>query len=216
MKEFLDNVTFKNVLDVITVLIAIINVYLVVLVYKLTHRDVNPKLFVKPTIVEDGRSYARYSNPNVDSINFDQKGFPEIGHNSLLWGIEVHNNGELPATNIEIKLSITIHKSEFDDGEFLGDIENHRFVDYKVYYEVFNFDYIPPNSSVKKDFLSLLGDFPYATLKVEKLVSSERTFINKPTQIGYYEHPKFDDLADMDDYRRLIGAYKGLEATLKN
>jgi hypothetical protein len=209
MKDFLNAVTFKNILDVLTVLISLINVAVVVMVYKLTHRDVNPKLYVKPKIMKDPSMFPKLLNTKIDYNDFNQRGFPEIHHDPYIWSVELHNNGDLPATNISITLSIIIQKAIFHEQKYAGDIEKHRLVDFKEYNHVFMFDYIPPNSSVNKDFLLLSGEFPSAILKVKKLVSSERTFINKPTQIGYYKHLLFGNLADMDDYRKLLGVYKG-------
>ncbi|MDM5338486.1 hypothetical protein QUF84_14815 [Fictibacillus enclensis] len=210
MKDFFQGVTFKNFLDVITVIIAIINVYVVILVYKLTHKDVNPKLFVKPRLDKDRGNYGRAFNESIGKLNFEQRGLPEVQHEYMIWGIEVHNNGDLPATNVQLTLSITVQKSEIEEGNFEGDIVSHHFVDFGVFNKVFHFDYIPPNASVYQDLLTLQGDFPHAILKVESLNSTEGIYINKPTRVAFYKHPLFDELADSDDFRRLVGVNKDI------
>jgi hypothetical protein len=102
--------------DIIAAISTIFNLIIVYLVYRLTKKDLNPKLYVQSCIEDAGNKYDKGVNAKIDHINFDQKGFPEIGHNTLIWKLKLLNNGELPATKVKLKYSIIIQKAEFDYG----------------------------------------------------------------------------------------------------
>jgi hypothetical protein len=59
-----------------------------------------------------------------------------------------------------------------------------------------------------ENILFLNGNFPYAKLKINELVSAERKFINKPVLIDIYEHPDFQILQDSYHYRQMLGAHR--------
>jgi hypothetical protein len=196
------------IFDGLTVISAILNVYFVYLVYKLTQKDINPKLYITSTIKDAKYEYDKGVNLEVDNIDFNKKGFPEIGHDTLLWELQVINNGDLPATNVIVEYSIIIKRAEFEYGIDKADVINERFIDFKTINKTIEFDYIAPQSEKKLKILYLTGVFPYADLKINKLTSKERKFIKNPLLIDTYEHPEFLVLSDSHHFRQMIGAYK--------
>ncbi|MFF2287297.1 hypothetical protein [Peribacillus butanolivorans] len=196
------------IFDGITVITAILNVIFVFLVYKLTQKDINPKLYVSTSIEDAKNKYDKGVNAEVDNIDFNKKGFPEIGHDTQLWQLKVFNNGDLPATNVIVEYSITIKKAEFEYGIDKADVINERFLDFKTINKTIKFDYIAPHSEKIEKILYLKGDFPYADLKISTLISKERKFIENPILLQTYEHPEFLVLEDSHHARQMIGAYK--------
>ncbi|OLP64727.1 hypothetical protein BACPU_23170 [Bacillus pumilus] len=191
--------------DIVLVIISIVNLLFVYFAYKLTKKDVNPKLFVTP-ILRDTEEYDKTVNHELLEMNFNQKGFPEIPHNLQLWQVKICNNGDLPATNVVIEYSITIKKAEFDFGLDAADVYNERFVDFHSISRTKKFDYLPPNFEKVINVLYLDGKFPYADLKINKMTSNELTFIKDKILIDTYEHPEFQKLEDSHHHRQMLGA----------
>jgi hypothetical protein len=194
--------------DTLTAVTTIVNIFFVYLVYILTRKDKNPKLYVQSNLEDAKWSYDRSVNHDIDEDDFLKKGFPEIPHDTLVWKLEIHNNGEYPATNVEVDYSIVIKRSDFDYGIDEADIINHKFVPYKTLKRKISFDYIPPNGEKVVSILYIRGEYPEADLSINKLKSSERTYIKEPVLLQKYEHPGFQTLADSHDFRLMIGSYK--------
>ena len=151
--------------------------------------------------------YDKSLNSEIDVIDFNKKGFPEIRHDTKLWSFKVFNNGDLPATNVKVEYSIVIMRAEF---ELLNkiDVENLRFVPHKTINRTVTYDYIAPNSEKIEEVCFLTGAFPYANLIVTKLEASERKFITNKILIQTYQHPDFLAIQDSHHDRMLLGAYK--------
>lgn len=196
------------IFEIITIISTVINVYFVILVYRLTQKDINPKLYVQPEILDAQHRYDKGVNAELDEIDYEQKGFPEIGHDTKLWQLKVVNIGDLPATNVKGEYSLTIKIARFDFGTDRADVINEKFVDYKTIVKKFQYDYIAPDSEKILDIAYLKGEFPYADLKINKLISNERKFLNKKILLETYEHPEFKTLQDSHHIRQMLGAYK--------
>ncbi|NGY94043.1 hypothetical protein F3K44_32835 [Bacillus megaterium] len=202
------------IFDSITAITAIINIFLVYYVFKLTRQDLNPKLYVESFIEKDYEkakdfdftTEARlYDQLSLD--DFRKKGFPEETHSNYTWILTIKNNGDLPATKVEIDYCITIQKAEIETGIDESDIKNVKFIDYKTVSDKQKYDYIPPNGEIKINLLDLHGRYPYAYLKIAKLKSKERTFINNQILLKKYAHSGWDNVADSYDYRKMLGVH---------
>ena len=199
-------------------IIAIGNLLIAFSLFQFTRKDINPKLFVdsyqinkddiSDEMLERGIIYGEYAFKHRNIIDYDQQGFPEIDHKPVWWILEIVNNGDFPATHIELTYTIVIKKAEFEFGIDQADVINERFVDYKSLTETIVYDYLPPNGKRETAILKLYGDFPYATLKINNLKSAEMTFMKGDIAIYEYEHPEFEGLADSHHYRRVLGVYK--------
>ncbi|MEC1011718.1 hypothetical protein P9B39_15875 [Bacillus altitudinis] len=192
--------------DILTVIVSFINLVFVYFVYKLTKKDVNPKLYIIPVLKDAEGRFDKNVIHELVTMNFNQQGFPKIIHNNQLWQLKICNNGELPATNVVIEYSITIKKAEFDFGLDKADVINERFVDFKTISKTIKFDYLPPNFEKVVDVLYLNGKFPYADLKINKMTSNELIFINDTILMDTYEHPEFQKIEDSHHYRQMLGA----------
>ncbi|KKK10306.1 MULTISPECIES: hypothetical protein [Bacillus] len=192
--------------DILTVIVSFINLVFVYFVYKLTKKDVNPKLYIIPVLKDAEGRFDKNVIHELVTMNFNQQGFPKIIHNNQLWQLKICNNGELPATNVVIEYSITIKKAEFDFGLDKADVINERFVDFKTISKTIKFDYLPPNFEKVVDVLYLDGKFPYADLKINKMTSNELIFINDTILMDTYEHPEFQKIEDSHHYRQMLGA----------
>ena len=197
-------------MGIFEVLIAAVNVFLAYFVFKLTRKDVNPKLYVISKIEDTKDEGLRLDvtlHPRQD-CDFNQKGFPEIHHGEKLWKMEIHNNGDLPATNIVLEYILTIKKADFEFGIDEADIINQKFVEFKTYNEKVEIDYLAPNTFKEINIMYLDGDFPQADLKVYWLTSKEESFIKQPLLIDSYEHPEFWVLEDSHHGRQMLGVNK--------
>lgn len=216
--------TFDNsitITDGIQVLVAIVNIYLVWLVYKLTRKDINPKLYIKPlqrkpknNIDTDEEiyesSFDKYVNSEILDLDFDQRGFPDdsLKHSSIIWEIEIHNSSEFIATNIELDYEFTIKKAEMEFGIDELDIVSVKYVPFKTIKRKYNLEYLAPNDKKVIKVLYLLGEFTKADLRVNTLRSNESIFIDSPILLDVYEHPDFYYLDGSHHYRSLLGSYK--------
>lgn len=198
------------ILDVVSVVSTIINVIIVIQVFRLTRKDICPKLSLIPSIEDAMFDYDRALNEEVDSINFNQTGFPEEGkkHPNKLWKILIKNYSDLPAVNVEMKYSIVVKRAEFKKDRDILDVCDEHFVDYLTIPRKIHFDYIPAQAEMDVHVLYLTGCFLCADLIIDRLSSDERTYIKKPVKIGVYEHPNIHELEDSNDYRKLYGLYK--------
>lgn len=194
--------------DLIEIVGIIINLVFVYLIYRLTKKDLNPKLYVESGF-EDTDEYSKDINSKLEDIDFNQPGFPEISHQNKRWYIRLINNGDLPATNVILDYSLLIKKTEFEFGIDKADVINDRFVNFTRLSETFNYDYIPPGGVIEETILYLTGDFPCADLVIDRLKSTERVFIGKDTLLKKYEHPEFQMLEDSHHLRQMLGVYKG-------
>ncbi|WP_010530922.1 hypothetical protein [Lentibacillus jeotgali] len=198
--------------DVLTfignVLVPLANLYIVFLVYKLTHRNLNPKLFVEGTIEDAKNKFDASVNDKISGLDFNQEGFPfpEVKHDMVVWKLRIHNNGDLPATNVNIEYFIRIQKKEFDILEGLP--ANERLVKFQDIKETLYYDYIPPGGYKEEDILYINGKFPQAKLYINKLQSKEVRFIKSPVHIDTYKHYGFEKIHDTDDGLKLIGFYQ--------
>lgn len=196
------------VYNIIVSLVPIANLFIVYLVYKLTRKNINPKLYLSSEILDAINQYSKQVNEELNHFNFNIKGFPDVMHDTLLWNLSVSNNGDLPATKVIVRYKIVIKKATFEYGIDQADIKNERFIDCYEISRTLEFDYIAPQSHKTVPVLYLTGIFPYADLIITSLTSKERIFIDKPLIIDTYEHPDFNVLQDSQHYRQLLGVYK--------
>lgn len=198
-------------MSILEIVIAAVNVFLAGYVILLTIKKMKPKLYVDSKIrkLNKNEEVFEVEMRPYHTIDFNQKGFPDKNHESLIWEFYIGNNSEIPATNIVVKYSLIIKKYEFEFGIDEADVINERVVDFKEVKSTILFDYIAPGSIKKVNVVSLEGAFPEADLKVISLTSKEDKYLNKEVIIESYLHPEFNQLQDSHHYRQMIGAYKG-------
>lgn len=199
-------------MNMVTLVVSVGNIFIAYRVYQFTKKDINPKLYVESKILGHEnkiRQYSRFGMLNEDlmGIDFNRKGFPEIEHDSLLWQLEIVNNGDLPATNIVVDYSIIIKKKVFDYGQDELDIINERYVDFKTLNRTIKYDYIPPGTRKMNSLMYLKGEFPSADLKINSIYSSELKFIDDSFLLDTYEHPDFNRLQDSNHARKMLGMH---------
>lgn len=203
-----------SITDVVQVLVAIVNVFLVWLVYRLTKKDINPKLYIKPIQRKHNTDYEpmydRNVNRGLDEIDFEQRGFPEssLFHDSIIWELEIHNNSEFPAHDVVLDYEIIVKKVDIDFGIDEADVIEERYIPYHTIKRSFELDYLAPSDKKVIKVLYLIGKFTKADLIVNKLESKEGKYIDKSILIDTYEHPEFEKLTSSYHHRCLIGAHK--------
>lgn len=221
----LDEILSISLTDIVQVIITIVNVVVVYLVYKLTRKEVNPKLHLIPikrkpiadlsdddeyNLFEKTDSFFKVVNEEVNNMDFEQQGFPDSSqhHAPLVWEIEIHNNSDYLATSIEFEYEITIYKvdMEFRIDEF--DIISEKYVPYKSFTRIESFDYLAPHDKKTYKVLYLYGEFIKADIKIKKLKSKEFEFISEPIILDEYKHPMLNWLSNSHHHRLLIGSYK--------
>lgn len=197
---------FKYYLDIFASIIGVFNIMFVILVFRLTRKDINPKLSIIPSIIDANNKFDKGVNKELFSINFEQKGFSEIEHDTVLWKLRIVNNGDLPATNVQLKYTIFIKRAKFKTGIDEADIIDVKFINFKKISRTLKITYIPPQSEKIEKVLYLTGNFSKADLIVNVLKSKERSFIRKAMKIDEYEHLDFKHIQDSQHYRQVIGA----------
>ena len=65
---------FDFIISLFEPIAAVINVIFVWLVYKLTHRDLNPKLYVESYLQDSEGRYNKVTNEKIEHIDFNQIG----------------------------------------------------------------------------------------------------------------------------------------------
>lgn len=221
----MDELLNISVTDIIQAVITIANIFIVYLVYKLTKKDINPKLHLVPTkrkpldiIREDDEysifstydGYSRAVNHELFDIDFDQRGFPEQSqyHPPLIWELILHNKGEYNASFIELEYELIIYKVDMKFGTDEADVVEEAYVPYKTIKRKESFEYLAPDDHRKIKVLYLLGEFIKADLVVTSLKSKEIEFITSPIVVDKYSHPTLEWLSDGYHHRQVIGAHK--------
>lgn len=214
-----------NLTDIIQVLATLINVLIVYLVYKLTRKDINPKLHLVPlkrrpldSKLEDDEyslfdaydGFYKVINDDLNKIDFEQRGFPESSqyHAPLVWELQVHNNGEHRATFIELEYEITVYKVEMEFGTDEADVIAEKNVPFKTIKRREVFDYLAPKDSRVFKILYLQGEFIQADLVITLLKSKEIKYIDSKVVIDSYKHPMLNWLSDSYHHRQVIGTHK--------
>ncbi len=120
------------------------------------------------------------------------------------WDLEVYNNGNSPATNIQVTYTVNAYKHEVVFGVDKAEIQDFYPVIYATKKNTIKIDYIPPHSS-QTFTIFFMDKFPKADLTIELLKCDERVFINKPTRIATYFNDEFNHLVDNPHLLRLLG-----------
>lgn len=221
MIDFLKN----HITEIVQIAITLANVLIVFFVYKLTKKEVNPKLHLIPvkrkpietlsdddeySVFEKYDGYSNAVNSELLDIDFDQRGFPDESqyHAPLVWEIELRNDSEYVATFIELNYEITIYKVDMTFGIDELDIVSEKYVPYKTFKRNESFDYLAPNDKKVFKVLYLHGEFIKADIKITSLKSKEFTFISKPITLDEYKQPMLEWLSDSHHHRQVIGSYK--------
>lgn len=194
--------------EICTLIISIINIYIAYLVYELTKKDINPKLYVSSEILSSKKTekFGKFANTAIilNQEDYQKKGFPESQHEPHLWQLSIHNNGNLPATNVKIEYSVIIKRAiyDFHEDRIAGSpiIDKYKTIPLKAY-----FDYIPPDGQVSINITYLEGYFLYADLIINSLQSNEGKFISQLINLKTYKHPHLNTIGDPDDSRKLYG-----------
>lgn len=207
--------------SVINIIGTLVNLFFVYLVYKLNKKDSNPKLSLITRFEDKNDDDYSFLDLNTlfnryyfesNGIDFNLSGFPEIEHNERKWKLEIDNKGEFPAINVRLSISLVIKRVEFDIGIDETDILNEKIVDYKKVTKEIEIDYLPALSKREIDIVILRGDFIVADLVINKLISDEMEYIEKPIKIDIYKHlDLIEGLEDSYHYRKLIGACDKVE-----
>lgn len=223
MEEFLKS----NITEIAQIAITLANLLIVFFVYKLTKKEVNPKLHLIPvkkkpfyalSESDDGEyeifkkrdDYPFLLNRELNDINFEQRGFPDSSqhHAPLIWEIEIHNNSEYVATFIELRYELTIYKVDMTFGIDELDIVSEKYVPYTTIKRSESFEYLAPNDKKVFKVLYLKGEFIKADISITSLKSKEFNFISKPITLDVYKQPMLEWISDSHQHRLLIGSYK--------
>ena len=170
--------------------------------------DFKPKLYVIGKISDSGGTWDRSVMKDIleegsSIISLKGEGFVYESARKK-WDLEVHNNGNSPATNIEITYIVTAYKNEIVFGIDKCDIKDYYSVKYGSKKETIKIDYLPPNSS-QAITVFFMDKFPKADLTIELLKCDDRIFIGKPTRISTYHNKGFDYLNGSNDLRLMLG-----------
>lgn len=207
-------------------------------IYKLTKRDINPKLYVKPRMRKcntlQGMDFNLAEKPckegliidmefngsdsaaiNYELMDFDynNKGFPgqNFEHEPQIWEIEIHNYGDFPATNIKIEYALILYKADLKFGIDEADLTGYNFESFKTHIGHSNFDYLAPQDSKYVKVLYVCGRFHKAELIVRSLQSDELSYFDQRMIIDTYTHPGLNYQPNDYQFKLLLGVHKPIE-----
>ncbi len=203
-----------NFTDVLQVVVAIVNVWFVVLVYKLTRKDINPKLYVTPRQNDVGYEYSKLVNEEILEVNFKEEGFPMIRMEEFkLWEISLANSSDLPATKIVMNYEVLIKKAKIKYGENDEiDVESYEFVPFEKFERTFTLDYLAPHDEINIPVLYLTGEFSEAEVYVNSLYSDERKYFKQKILVDTFKHPEWEGILDSHQMRQMLGVYYKIDA----
>lgn len=224
-KFFIDN--WKDIFEII---LGLINIYFVVLVYKINKKDSNPKLsfevirkkeiFTNKTDMSSFE-HSKYFTQNLLfgyelsllelEINKTKagSGFPKDFHSPTYIDLLIYNKADFPTTNVQIDISYVIKKVIYETGIDEIDIieESIEFIDYKTIKKSININYLSANSETCYPLAITEGRYISADIYLNKVTSDELTFIKKPVKIYTYKHDSLlIGFRDYMQYRKVFGA----------
>lgn len=199
----------------LTIILAALNAtlglfsFLTLIVYtgftgELVVADLKPKLYVVGEILDSGNGW----NKSV-MMDFLEEGHPKgpgfvYQSGNKKWDLEVHNNGDTPATNVEVTYIVTAYKHKIVFGIDKYDIKDYYPIECDTKKVTIKLDYIPPNTN-QTFTVFFMDKFPKADLTIELLKCDDRTFINKPTRISIYYNQELNALEGSLHLRRMLG-----------
>lgn len=173
---------------------------------KMVKGELGPKIYIKGDAKDSGNSYDKLVNDDIGfCYEFEELGFVSDSAKKKLI-INLVNNGNSPATNIELKYSIILYKHlvELEEDSKIIDIDSKELVEYKIVNRTSTFDYLPPSDNVEIEVM-YMDLFPYVKLQANSLTCNEQKFITKDTIIFDYHHPAFEVMWDSNDVRMSLG-----------
>ncbi|MDA2519991.1 hypothetical protein PDN73_30085 [Bacillus cereus] len=202
----------NNLLTFLSAIGTVISALFVFLTYKVYKKSLDTRLYVVSKIEKENNDindfrYFLWHRESFKGLDFEGEGFPYIDHHheKQKWNLYIHNNGELPATNVELKYRITIFKNHINYGDDLADVRDYSLEEYVFTDEVENIEYLPPGESYCVPLIFLEGKFPKATVEILDFRCDENKFIKNKSVIGSYEHPSRYALADGYDLLKFLG-----------
>ncbi|MGX7014105.1 hypothetical protein [Vagococcus silagei] len=230
MIVWLKSFFIDNWKDIFEVILGVINIYFVILVYKINKKDSNPKLsfeVVKQKEIftdKTDMSSFEHSKYFIQNLLFGHElklleweiadtkagsGFPKDSHSPTYIDLLIHNKADFPATNVKIDISYVIKKVIYETGIDEIDIieESIEFIDYKTIQNSININYLSANSETCYPLAITTGCYISADIYINKVTSDELTFIKKPVKIYSYKHDALlRGFRDPTEYRKVFGA----------
>lgn len=171
--------------------------------------------------------YLSQSSPSLYAIASEKKGSGVftfnvmddfiVSQNVNIHGLAMHekdssielkivNNGNFPATNIEVEYSVITYLNEVTFGVDQAEIISYKTVELEKVDKSFKFDYIPPNGE-REETIFITSKYPQADIQINKLKCSEGSFVRTNTNIYRYKDDRFEELSDSQDLLCLLGIY---------
>ncbi|TCI50307.1 hypothetical protein EVJ24_14965 [Exiguobacterium sp. SH1S21] len=223
---------FEKIDPVATVALAVLNLVLVMYVFRFTKKMSQSKLSISTEsrnvmLTSDGwDKLNKEYEANLRSahyrknLNFKGEGFPipvsELNLNPKVFSIRVKNRGDLPSTNIKIVLTLKIYKTQitYDGREkpLLDVIDSQRELHATKRYNI-SIPYIGADEERVYELFEIHGQIREAELILDKIQANGHKYFNRvrrnrwfnPTIINHYEHPYMNQFGDNHDNMILIG-----------
>ena len=173
---------------------------------ELVKAEFGPKLYIN-TVQQESDKWDKSILVDVFPGGEFVKGEGFCPNSRYIWILKIVNNGQAPATDVEIDYSILCYINDIKYDEERVYVEGYSPKLYKEVKRKINIDYIPPNGKYDKTIM-YMSTFPYVELYAEKLKCHERSFITKRTKVIRYENPEFNRLIDSSHLHRLLGILK--------
>ena len=193
---------FDKIDPIMTVFLAIINLVLVIKVFKFTQKMSHSKLSLSPEI--DFR-YDYQMNSEAEwkfgtALAYREEGFPlEDSHthkNLETLYIRVKNRGDLPSTKIKIRMKMKVYKTEIT-GSFIGSEGQEHFKHKRKLHEIrdieIKVDYMGADEEKLYGIVSLHGQVREMELVLIEISSNGYTYFKgedkNPTVLHHYYYP---------------------------
>lgn len=190
----------------LTLILAITTVTYTVFTGSLVKSEFGPKLYVVDNINETHEWDKILMKDFGEVLITNEMGL--LNKSSFKkWEIEVHNNGQGVATDVEISYAVTAYKYEFEFGMNRSEIKSRKSIVHNKSKKILKIDYLPPNG--KKIYtVFYMGSFPEADLTISLLKSNEKKFIKEELKLGSYLSDELEYISDSYGYGKLLNIYK--------
>ncbi|MGB4588053.1 MAG: hypothetical protein WBI17_02315 [Clostridiaceae bacterium] len=178
----------------------------VLISYMMYTSQTTPKLYVIGRLENtDRRTDYLLMRDFVSSQDEDIEGLASEDNYKCI-KLNIHNNGNIPATNIKIEYNIVTYINDIKFGVDKAEILDYKSVKFERVTRNLEYDYIPPGDS-RSEIIFYVSRYPQCDIVVNKLVCSEEKFISSDTVVFRYNDERFEELGDNQDLLFLLGVY---------
>lgn len=191
-------------------LLVIVTSVSVLISYMMYSSQTIPKLYVIGRLKDAENQWSGIIMNEFIAAQTDEIEGLAYSSNDNIIVLEIHNNGNVPATNIKLEYDIVTYINEIEFGVDKAEVLDYKSVILERVPRTIEYDYLPPGDS-RSEVIFYVSRYPQCDIVVKKLISKEEKFINSDTVVFTYYDNRFDELSDNQDLLYLLGVYNSMQ-----